>query len=288
MEQNLPKCLVTGASGFLGKALLPLAAEKYRVFATSRKNRIENKQCVYGKCDLSSYSEIVAMLDQVKPDIVFHLAALSQPNACAEDPAYSLKVNFEAGVALAGLCADRSIKLVFTSTDLVFDGKNAPYSEEDSVNPISHYAEHKIMAEEGIMDRSDNALICRLPLMFGKSTILNMMRTLDEGQKLNLFEDEFRTPLSNENAALALLEAADLDGLFHLGGSQRLSRLDMGTRAALILGRDQKNIRACLQKDVKMPAARPADVSLDSSKAEKAGIKLMGYDEAILKLFESN
>ena len=286
MENILPNCLITGASGFLGQELIKSASEKFKVFATSRKNAINSKAILSGKCDLTSYADLVSLLDQTKPKVVFHLAALSQPNDCAKDPSYSKALNCDAAVNLAGICADRGIQFIFTSTDLVFDGCNGPYKEEDSVNPISHYAEHKIMAEEGIKDKSEGSLICRLPLMFGKSTVLAMMNTLDEGKKLNLFEDEYRTPISNVNAAEALIAGVDLRGLYHFGGKQRLSRLDMGSRGALIFGKDQKNIRACKQKDVPMPAARPADVSLDSSKAESAGIKLMGYDEALLKLFE--
>lgn len=286
MNKNLPKCLITGASGFLGRELVEAAKERYKVYVTSKKTVMPDKECLYGKCDLTSYSEMLSMIEQVKPEIVYHLAALSQPNSCAENPSYSEKINYEASVNLAGVCADRGIKFVFTSTDLVFDGKKAPYREEDSVNPISHYAEHKIMAEEEILNKSENSLICRLPLMFGRETILSMMEVLDKGEKLRLFEDEFRTPLSNVNAARALIDAADLKGLYHFGGKQRVSRLDMGSRAALILGRDQKNIISCFQKDIKMSAARPEDVSLDSTKAEEEGIKLMGYDESLLKMFK--
>lgn len=286
MNNNLPKCLITGASGFLGRQMIEVAKSKFKVYATSHKKTLAESGFQYGRCDLSSFADIQSMMDRVRPDYVIHLAALSQPNECALNPDYSFKINYEAAVNLAGFCADRGSKFIFTSTDLVFDGKNAPYKEEDSVNPISHYAEHKIMAEEGVRDKNPEALIYRLPLLFGKSTILSMMKTLDEEQKLKLFEDEFRTPISNVNAAEAILEAIHLSGLYHFGGKQRLSRLDMGSRAALILGRSQKNIISCFQKDVKMPAARPQDVSLDSSKAEKAGIKLMGYDEALLKLFE--
>ena len=286
MDKNLPKCLITGASGFLGQALVKEAQEKFKVYATSSKTKVNEKNVLYGRCDLTSFSDTQSMIDQVKPQVVFHLAALSQPNECAENPNYSYKLNNEAAVNIAGMCADRGIKFIFTSTDLVFDGENAPYTEVDSVNPISHYAEHKILAEEGILDKNDSSLICRLPLLFGRSTIEEMLRKLDEEEKIRLFDDEFRTPISNLNAARALLDVCELSGLYHLGGSQRLSRLDMGTRAALIFGRAQKNILACAQKDVQMVAARPKDVSLDSSKAKDAGIKLMGYDESLLKLFE--
>lgn len=286
MQEILPKCLITGATGFLGRELVAAAAGSYKVYASAGKSSLNDPAVLFGRCDLTSYSDMQSMIDRVKPQLVFHLAAISQPNLCAENPQESYKLNFEAAVNLAGICADRNIKFIFTSTDLVFDGLNAPYDENSPLNPVSHYAEHKIMAEEGIMDKSENVLIGRLPLLFGRTTVMNMMKTLDAGEKLYLFEDEFRTPVSNSNAAAALTAASEMKGILHLGGKQRLSRLDMGSRAALILGREQKNIKACLRKDIKMPAARPADVSLDSSKAEQAGIKLMGYDEAVLKLFE--
>ena len=86
MDKNLPKCLITGASGFLGQALVKEAQEKFKVYATSSKTKVNEKNVLYGRCDLTSFSDTQSMIDQVKPQVVFHLAALSQPNECAENP----------------------------------------------------------------------------------------------------------------------------------------------------------------------------------------------------------
>ena len=140
------------------------------------------------------------------------------------------------------------------------------------------YGEHKAMAEVEILKQYPQAAICRMPLMFGNATptatsfLQSFIKTLREGKELKLFTDEFRTPVNVNTAAEGLLLALEkVQGIIHLGGKEKISRYDFGLLLVEIFEIPHAKIQASLQKDVKMAAPRPSDVSLDSSKAFELG-----------------
>jgi dTDP-4-dehydrorhamnose reductase len=170
------------------------------------------------------------------------------------------------------------IPYLFTSSDLVFDGLNPPYAEEDEPSPVSFYGEHKALAEAGIKNCYPPAVICRMPLMFGDpgpvatSFIQPLIKKMIEGNEVHLFVDEFRTPVSGRDAAQGLMLALDnLPGIIHLGGTERISRYEFGKLVADTFKIRDAKLNACRQEDIKTAADRPPDVSLDSSKAMGLG-----------------
>lgn len=272
------KLLITGASGFLGWNLCQAAAADWQVVGTSFSHPIELAGAIIHKIDLRDTSDLKTLFDQIQPDAVIHTAAAKDPNTCQTHPTESHQINVDVSVNLAGLCADREIPFVFTSTDMVFDGNGAPYSETSPVSPIHTYGEQKVLAEEQVLARYPRATICRLPLMFGdagpvaQSFLQPLIAQLQSGATVNLFTDEYRTPISGQVAAHGLLLALESDGgIIHLGGSQRISRFEFGRLVVEIFGLNSANINACLQRDVKMAAPRPPDLSLDSAKANQLG-----------------
>ncbi len=272
-SQTTRKLLVTGASGFLGWNLCQMAQADWRVFGTAHSRRVEVPGTVILPCDLTDFSALQQVFQQVKPDAVIHAAALSQPNACQQNPEGSFAINVTASQYVADLCAEANIPMAFTSTDLVFDGKNAPYSETDPVCPVNLYGEHKALAEVEILQRYPKAVVCRMPLLFGYAPHANsflqpFLQKFRSGEEVALFTDEYRTPVSGRDAAKGLLLALEkAQGRLHLGGAQRLSRYEFGQRMVEALDIPQAKILACRQADVLMAAPRPPDVSMDSSLA---------------------
>lgn len=271
------KLLVTGASGFLGWNVCRAAAPAWAVHAVVHRNRIAIPGAAVGRVDLESYAELRGMMTSIRPDAVVHLAAASQPNWCQEHPAESRRINVEVAANLAGLCADLGSRFAFISTDLVFDGKNSPYREEDPVSPVSLYAEQKVEAEGLVADRCPEAAVLRMPLMFGdpgpvaKSFIQPFLEVMRSGQPLKLFTDETRTPVSGAVAAGGILLGLDKTrGILHLGGRERVSRYAFGRMLAEVLA-IPATLVPCLQRDIPMSAPRPSDVSLDSSRAYALG-----------------
>lgn len=273
----MKKLLITGASGFLGWNLCQLARQDWKIYGTYFSHFIEIPGVTQVKIDLRDFQELHLVFQSVKPDAVIHLAAQSSPNFCQNYPQESELINVVASVNIAGLCADASIPCVFTSTDLVFDGLNPPYHETDAVSPVNFYGEQKVMAELGMLERYPLTAVCRMPLMFGAATppatsfMQSFIQTLREGKDLSLFIDEFRTPVSGKTAAQGLLLALEkVNGIIHLGGKERVSRYDFGRLLIEVLQLPD-GLKACRQNEIKMSAPRPADVSLDITRAFQLG-----------------
>jgi len=284
----MKKLLITGASGFLGWNLCQVAKSNWDVYGTYFSHSLEISGVTPLKVDLRDFEAVKRIFQEIQPSAVIHAAAQSSPNFCQNYPQESQLINVTASCNLAGLCADYSIPCVFTSTDLVFDGLNPPYRETDAVCPVNCYGEQKVMAEEGMLKRYPLTAVCRMPLMFGVATppatsfMQPFIQTLREGKELSLFSDEFRTPASGKTAAMGLFLALEkVKGIIHLGGKESISRYDFGRLLTEVLQLPEAGLKACRQKDVKMAAPRPVDVSLDSSKAFELGYAPLSLREEL-------
>jgi dTDP-4-dehydrorhamnose reductase len=284
----MKKILITGASGFLGWNLCQQARTEWQVYGTYFANAIEIPGIILTKIDLRDSSALQELFREIQPAAVIHTAAASKPNYCQLHPEESHSINVTASVNIAHLCSQYAIPCVFTSTDLVFDGQNPPYTENDPVSPICYYGEQKVEAEQKMLQIYPSTAICRMPLMFGmtppKATtfIQPFIQSLRAGKELNLFVDEFRTPVSGTTAAKGLLLAVEkVEGLLHLGGRERISRYDFGCLLAEVWQFPSQLLKPCHQKDVSMAAPRSPDTSLDSSKAFALGYQPLSLKEEL-------
>ncbi|MCU0588050.1 MAG: SDR family oxidoreductase [Syntrophobacteraceae bacterium] len=285
------RLLITGAGGFLGWNLCSLLAAEWEVvgIVRSRAAALESVRGIV--LDLTDSVRLRQVFHEVRPDGVIHAAAMAKPDDCELHPRESARINVDTPILLAGLCAQARIPLVFTSSDLVFDGRNPPYREEDPVSPVSLYGEQKARAEAGILERYPDAAVCRMALMFGdggphgESFLGPMLRAMRRGDELKLFVDEVRTPLWGRDAAMGLALALHrASGILHLGGTERISRYHFG-----LMIRDALDIRGSRltpshQRDVSTRAPRPPDVSLDISRARRLGFRPTPLMEALQRL----
>ena len=265
--------LVTGASGKLGAYVVRRLVEQDRpVVAWSGSASGEVCGVPLRPVDLSNMHETRSAFSEAGPSATIHCAALSAIGDCYRSPEKAEKINVQA-TALLGELAER---IVYTSTDLVFDGRNAPYSEEDKAAPLSVYGRTKLAGEQALHGRSLAAVV-RVSLMFGPGLLGSggffeqQYRALQAGESLSLFHDEWRTPLALRDAADGLVEIMDSDfqGTLHLGGPQRLSRAEMGLVLARHLQAEEGLVRTVSQDSIDFPEPRPSDVSLNSQLARE-------------------
>jgi dTDP-4-dehydrorhamnose reductase len=256
---------ITGAGGLIGNYLIqtaPKFASGWQIVPISRE-----------RLDLADFEAVTRVFVARKPALVIHCAALSRAAACQADPPLAHHLNVALTRHLCGLAA--AIPLVFFSTDLVFDGRKGCYGEADPVNPLSVYAETKVKAEQVVL-RNPRHTVVRVALNTGVSPAGNrsfteeMRRAWARGETLQLFTDEFRCPIPAVVTARAVWELIGRapPGLYHLGGSERLSRWEIGRllqqRWPALAGR----IEATSVKDFPGPP-RPADTSLDCTKIQR-------------------
>jgi len=287
-QDSRPPLLVTGASGFLGWHICRAASAAWNVIGVYHAHETSIEGVATQRLDLRA-RDLHDTLTRLQPAAVIHAAAFSQPNLCERSPDESEAVNVTATGNLAEWCGQHGVPLVYTSTDLVFDGRHPPYKEDDATCPISVYGRHKVAAEQTVLELAPQSAVCRLPLMFGDrggepaSFIGPWIDMLRRREPLSLFVDEFRTPVSGATAArgLMLVLTAGVTGTFHLGGSERISRHAFGLKLAEVFGLPADSIRASRLAEVQMAAPRSPDVSLDSSKAFALGYSPGTIDEQL-------
>lgn len=292
------KLFVTGASGFLGYHLLHVAQKEWEVYGLTHTQSIATSSATLVNCDIRNYIELGNYIDDIEPDVIIHAAAISDANYCQQNKELSYAVNVEAAMNIAGIAADYNIPFAFTSTDLVFDGKQGMYKEEDDKNPLSVYGEQKSEAEDEIRSIYPSATIFRLPLMIGapeasrSNYLKNFLQQISEGQKATLFYDEYRSACGAKSIAQGMLTLlgnnSDLPPVVHIAGPERLSRYDIGLAIAKAFGLSETMLQSMSQKDLQMAAPRPADVSLDISKAVALGYQPVALAEELNAIAGNN
>jgi dTDP-4-dehydrorhamnose reductase len=266
--------LVTGASGMLGSHLIrELAGDGHQVAAWSVRSDGFRDGARLRKVDLADLLRAQAAIEEANPEVIIHAAAVSSAAAVLRQREHAWNVNVRGTELLAAWARQNGRRILFTSTDLVFDGARSWYREEDITAPTLEYGRTKVAAEAAIL-ANRNGLVVRLSLLYG-ATITDQLAYFDQaiaalraGTPQTFFEDEFRTPLDYVTAASILVRLAEKDatGIIHAAGPERVSRFELMRRAAAALGADSELVRANRRADSPSLEPRPADVSLDTSR----------------------
>lgn len=255
---------ITGAAGLIGHQLMAVAercAPHWRLRGLTRAD-----------LDLADFHAVRREFLADRPDLILHCAALSRNPDCDAQPALARRINVEVTHFLAALSADA--RLVFLSTDLVFDGSQGNYRESDEVNPLSVYGETKVEAERRVQ-RHARHLIIRTSLNGGPSLTRDrsfneqLRRAWAAGREVTLYTDEFRSPIDARVTARAVWELAlaRVPGTYHVAGGERLSRFEIGQVVAARWPELKPWIRAGSLRE-HQGSPRPPDTSLNCSKAQ--------------------
>lgn len=260
-----PRAIITGAAGLIGQYLVksaPRWAPGWNVEGLTR-----------AQLDLTDPLAVESAFHRHKPQLVIHSAALSRTRDCEQDPERARRINIDATATLAELA--QNIPFIFLSSGEVFDGTTGWYRESDEPNPINVYGRTKLEAERVVL-RNPGHTVVRIVLTAGtseggdRSFVEDMCRKARAGKDVTLYTDEFRCPLPAGVIARALWGLVDHDnpGLYHLGGSERLSRWGIGE----LLLPWYPELQGRLIKGSALNhagAPRPIDLSLSCDKIQK-------------------
>jgi dTDP-4-dehydrorhamnose reductase len=228
--------------------------------------------------DLCETEVVAEALRRIQPHAVIHTAALADIDFCEGNKDMAQRVNVGVTRDLATLCAELGSKLIFCSTDTVFDGEKGMYTEEDAPRALNHYAKTKIESEGIVRDTLQNAVVARLSLVMGlpvmgagNSFLARMIDSLEKGQQVKFPANEIRTPLDVITGGRAFLEmaASDFTGTIHLASTTRINRYEMACHIAERLGYSRDAVVATDSNAMPGRAPRPNDASLDNSKAQR-------------------
>jgi len=266
--------LITGASGLLGNKIVKLVKKDYRAIP------LHNTKPLYPnslKLDVTNQKQVSDLFSRLKPKVVVHTAAETNVDKCETQKKLSWKINVDGTRNIAEACQKSGAKLLYISTDYVFNGKKGNYNEEDEPNPINYYGITKLEGEKQIISHCRNHVILRTSVLYGwhpwkQNFVTWIINTLKQNKELTVVEDHYNTPTLADNLAEMALEAVqkDLQGLYHASGSERISRYEFAKQTAKIFNLDQS-----LVKPIKMSqltawiAKRPRDSSLNTDKIQK-------------------
>jgi dTDP-4-dehydrorhamnose reductase len=262
-----PRLLVTGGAGYLGTHLLQRAVNYTATGTLHRTAATAIPDVSFHVCDLQQAQEVRILLDRVRPEIIIHTACSDQNNQ--PDAIIS------AAWYLATQTAERRIRFIHLSTDQVFDGTAAPYTELSTPNPIHPYGKAKRQAESLIQALNPHAIIVRTSLLYDLRTpdrqTKRLIQATENDEPYRLFIDEWRSPIWVENLADALLELAkknDDSGILHIGGPEPLNRWELGME---LLEHFDYTPTPNIQKSTIKEAGfvRPKNLVLNSSRAQE-------------------
>jgi dTDP-4-dehydrorhamnose reductase len=267
------KLLITGGSGDLGRVLSQRAeAAGYDVTATylTHPERLTVEKSI--RLDLCDRDAVQAALDTLQPEVIIHTAVPAPTIA-------NLRQNIVTAAYHLSKLSDRTTRLIFLSSDMVFDGKNAPYRDDDPPCPLSVYGQAK--AEMEMM--SDQVVRTSLIYDFerGNKQVDWMLEKLAKGEPLRLYADELRSAIWVVNLADVLLEliGSVVKGVLNIAGPEPISRLELGWQLLEVLGHDPER---CVEPVSQADTGRPADLTLDVSKAQMLlKTPLLTFEEAL-------
>lgn len=270
------KILITGAQGHLGQALVGSLKEDFQVVPTTRET-----------LDFTDKKQTEKTISLEKPDLIIHSGAWTDVDGCAKDPEKAMFVNGEGTKNLALATQKVGAKLIYISTNEVFDGKKTePYLETDIPNPITAYGKSKRLGETYVEEiLKEDSTVVRLSWLFGptfKNSFPHKMIDLAKRQGfLKVVEDEISTPTYIPDVAGAVKEliSKEASGVFHIVNSGIVSRYDWARQVFSFLKIDT-TLKPIKARDFQRISKPPLFTPLSNLKAKSLGIHLRDWKEA--------
>jgi len=287
------KATVIGASGLVGSHLMRTCQQRgWEV--TGTYHNFEQPGLVPLK--LTDKEGVEALIKSYQPDVIFLPAFRSSVDYCEQNPEETYQINVVGSLNVAHIAQDVGAKLVFYSSDYVFDGEDGPYSETDKPNPICVYGKQKLEIEQKIAQLLDDYLIVRVTVVYGheaqgKNFVTRLVNTLKNGQTLNVPQDQVGSPtLVNDIAeASCRLVEVGAKGIFHVAGTDVMDRYQFAVKAAEVFELPTENIIPVLTPDLGQPAKRPLKAGMLCDKLVKTlNWNLRGINKGLIHLKETS
>lgn len=281
----MKKLLIIGASGQLGSSLMRYP-KNYNVYGTFNKKSISNLI----KLDITDVKNVEDVFNKIQPDIAVLSSAFVNVDECEILRQYTYNVNIEGVKNIIKQCKINKCKLVYLSTDYVFDGKNGPYREEDKTNPVNYYGLTKLIAEELVLSEFEDSLCIRTTGIFGwkingTNFFMQVYRKLSSGIEIKVPIDQYGSPTLSYNLAGAVLKLIELKkkGIYNVVGTDVVSRYHFSCKIADKMNLNSGLIKGVTTENLNQKAPRPlkAGLIIEKFKNEVKDYNLFNITQAL-------
>ena len=267
------KFLVTGSAGLVGSQVVKdLTKQNHTVYSCYHDEKPSHGTSI--QLDITDQDKIIQILQEIKPDRIIHLAAMTDVDQCETQQELAILLNAKSTEILAKQAAKQNIFFVYVSTDYVFDGIKGMKKEDDSTNPLGFYGKSKLEGELTLNKLASSWCIARTSTPFGihhkkKSFPLWVQESLEAKKEIPVLVDQFTSPTYVPNLSKMLIEVAtrQITGILHLSGATRISRYELAELVADKLSLDKKFLIQTNTDEMNWKAQRPRDSSFDVSLA---------------------
>ena len=286
------KFLVIGGTGLVGNALLrawttrgaDVVAATYHCHASG----------AFLQLDMQDEAHVRDLLGRHHPAVVAVPAANPFVDYCEQHPAETRKVNVDGTLNVARACRDLGARMIFYSSDYVYDGAKGAYTEEDATSPINEYGRQKAEAERGVLAADPRNIVLRTSGAYGwqwepKNFVLQIRAKLSAGQEMTVADDLKYNPTYVENLAeiTAELVEAGAAGIYHIVGADEIVRFEFAVRVARAFGLDERLLKPASSSRLSSPTPRPKQSSLLTDKVRAAvAVHPIGVDKGLKQMLK--
>ncbi|TRZ96073.1 SDR family oxidoreductase [bacterium] len=284
----MKKALVIGASGLVGSYLYRALANKYEIQGTFFRHQINGLLCL----DITQVEGVQGIISSFRPGLVFLPAAFTNVDLAEEQKDVCRQINVEAVRNVVSGLQGRDDKLIYFSTDYIFDGKNGPWPEDAEPKPLNVYGSSKFDAEKIIQESLSNYLIIRSTWVYGweidgRNFVQSLIRRLNNREIVKVPLDQIATPTYAGDLAdiVCRLVNENKSGVYNIAGSSLISRMEFAYLVAEVFGLDKSLILGVKTEDLVQQAKRPLNAGLKTGKIEQElKIRVPTAKESLLRM----
>ena len=279
------RILVIGAKGMLGRDLIKVL---YPTFHADKRSNWEILDWDVDEIDIQEEKRTVSKIESFGPEIIINVAAYTDVDGCElnEEKAFAVNAEGMKHVALGALRC--GAKVVYLSTDYIFDGnKREPYLENDPSNPLNVYGRSKWKGEQYVQELLQDALIVRTEWLYGRygnNFVTSILRQAREKKVLTIVNDQIGSPTYTVDLseAISVLLQCDARGVFHVANSDLCTWYTFGQAILKLSGMERVKVIPISSKELGRPAIRPAYSVFNCQKLKQVtGMTLRPWSEAL-------
>lgn len=293
------RIFITGGTGLIGRALIESRRNEDEIAATylGRYTMEDDDRVKYVRLDVRDFEGHIRIFESFRPEVVIHTASIGSPDYAEKRPEETREVNVTGTRNILSICERVGAKFIYISSNGIYDGEKAPYSENSNAKPVNYYGEVKLEAEAIAKQAKTEYAIVRPILIYGwnyeferSNIVTQAIDKLQKGEVMYAYDDVYANPLYNHSCAMAIWEIVNRGkyDVFNIAGAERVSIHQLLKRVAEVFDYDVNLIKPVQQGYFDELVKRPRDTSFSTEKMERElGVTALSLGEGLHSMKET-